>query len=229
MAELQGRGHRVRGFDRVPTPGVPEALVGDLTDAAAVQNAVAGAGTVIHLAAAPDDDDFFSQLLPNNIVGLYHVMEAARAAGVRRVVLPSSGQVNWWRNLQGPWPIHPDDPVTPRYWYAATKMFMEAIGRSYVEMHGLSVIVARLGWCPRTLAQVAEISASEWAQDIYLSPGDAGRFFASCVETADVRFAILYAASRALNTVRFDLGPTKRTLGWEPHESWPQGVEVVTK
>ena len=229
MAELQGRGHRVRGFDRVETPGVPESHVGDLTDAAAVQNAVAGAGTIIHLAAAPDDDDFFSQLLPNNIVGLYHVMEAARAAGVRRVVLPSSGQVNWWRNLQGPWPIHPDDPVTPRYWYAATKMFMEAIGRSYVEMHGLSVIVARLGWCPRTLAQVAEISASEWAQDIYLSPGDAGRFFASCVETADVRFAILYAASRALNTVRFDLGPTKRTLGWEPHESWPQGVEVVTK
>ena len=229
VAELQARGHSVRGFDRAPTPRLPDALVGDLTDAACVQEAVTGVGTVIHLAAAPDDDDFFTQLLPNNLTGLYHVMEAARAAGVRRVILPSSGQVNWWRNLQGPWPIHPDDPVTPRYWYAATKMFMEAIGRGYAEMHGMSVIVARLGWCPRTLAQVAEISASEWAQDVYLSPGDAGRFFADAVEAKDVRFAILYAASRAVNTVRFDLEPTRRALGWEPHESWPAGVDVVTK
>ena len=33
-------------------------IVGDLTDAAAVRRAVEGAGTVIHLAATPDDDDF---------------------------------------------------------------------------------------------------------------------------------------------------------------------------
>ena len=55
------------------------------------------AGTVIHLAATPDDDDFLTKLLPNNIVGVYHVLEAARLAGVRRLVLASSGQVVWWQ------------------------------------------------------------------------------------------------------------------------------------
>ncbi len=51
VAELQSRGRSVRGFDRVPTPGVADAIVGDLTDAAAVRRAVEGVGTVIHLAA----------------------------------------------------------------------------------------------------------------------------------------------------------------------------------
>ncbi len=35
----------------------------------------------------------------------------------------------------------------------------------------------RLGWCPRTPEQVEEIRMEEWAQEVYLSPGDAGRFF----------------------------------------------------
>ena len=31
VAELLTRGHRVRGFDRVPSPGLPDSAVGDLT------------------------------------------------------------------------------------------------------------------------------------------------------------------------------------------------------
>src|SRR2546423_13177387 len=82
VRELQSRGHTVRGFDRVPTPGLSDCIVGDLTDAAAVRRATAAAGTVIHLAATPDDADFLSELVPNNVVGVYHVFEAAREAGV---------------------------------------------------------------------------------------------------------------------------------------------------
>src|SRR5438445_7587019 len=83
VRELMARGHRVRGFDRLTTPGVAEAIVGDITDAAAVRRAVAGVQTLIHLAATPDDDDFLTQLAPNNIIGAYQNMEAARAARVR--------------------------------------------------------------------------------------------------------------------------------------------------
>ena len=36
------------------------------------------------LAATPDDADFLSELLPNNITGLFHTMEAARCAGVKK-------------------------------------------------------------------------------------------------------------------------------------------------
>lgn len=228
VKELVARGHHVSGFDRVVTPGLPESLAGNINDAAALPKAMAGIDTVIHLAATPDDDDFFAQLLPNNISGLYHVMESARASGVKRMVLASSGQVNWWQRERGPWPVKIEDQVSPRYWYAATKMFMEAIGRGYVEMHGMSVIVARLGWCPRTQEQVEEIAAAEWARNVYLSPGDAGRFFACTVAAPDdLSFAIVFANSKPPTFTYFDPEPARKLLGYEAGEVWPDGVEII--
>ncbi len=187
VAELQRRKLPVRGFDIVRTPGVDDCVVGDITKGEDLDRAATGVGTLIHLAATPDDDDFETKLLPNNIVGTYRVMEAARLGGVRRLVLASSGQVNWWQRVAGKLPVRVDDPPSPRYWYAATKMFLEAIGRGYAETHGISVIVVRLGWCPRTPEQVREIAASKDAQDVYLSPGDAGRFLAcaACLQQTD--------------------------------------------
>src|SRR5262249_48029622 len=71
VRELKARGRAVRGFDLVPTPGADDSVVGDLTDAAALRRAVEGTGALVHLAATPDDDDFLTKLLPNNIVGGY--------------------------------------------------------------------------------------------------------------------------------------------------------------
>jgi nucleoside-diphosphate-sugar epimerase len=228
VAELARRGHTVRGFDRVPMPALDDCIIGDLADRSAIERAMRGVECVVHLAATPDDADFLTELMPNNIAGLYHVLEAARDAGVRRLVLASSGQVNWWQQQTGPWPIGPNDSPSPRYWYAATKMFMEAIGRGFAETHGMSVIVGRLGWCPRTREQVAEIAASEWSQDVYFSPADTGRFFACAVEAPDtLRFAIVYAASRPIHKQRFDMTSAKELLGYEPLQQWPEGIEVV--
>ena len=224
VAELLRRGHRVRGFDLASSPGLHDCVLGDLSDRAALDRAMENVECVVHLAATPDDADFLASLLPNNITGLFHVMEAARCGGVRRMVLASSGQVNWWQQATGPFPIRPTDPPSPKAWYAATKMFMESAGRTYVEMHGMSVIIARLGWCPRSHEQVAEIAASELFRDVYLSPGDAGRFFACAVEAApEVRHAIVYATSRPPVLARFDLSTAEQMLGFVPQESWPQG------
>jgi nucleoside-diphosphate-sugar epimerase len=169
VAELNARGLRVRGFDRVRTPGLEDAIVGDITDGDAVARATAGVDTVIHLAATPDDvEDVVGQLFPANIVGVYHVMEAARHARVRRLILASSVQVSWWQGVSRRLPLRSDDPPSPRYWYAATKMFLESIGRGYAETHGIGVIVARLGWCPRTPEQVQDLadrlSAKAWSR-----------------------------------------------------------------
>jgi nucleoside-diphosphate-sugar epimerase len=225
VQELVARGSPVRGFDLVPTPGLEDFVVGDLADRDAVRRAMAGIGTLIHLAAVPDDDDFLTRLLPNNIVGVYHVLEAAREAGVRRMVLASSGQVVWWQRQRGPWPVRADDPPSPRYWYAACKMFLEGAGRGFAETHGISTIVVRLGWCPRTREHVEELIHTPWGPDVYLSPGDAGRFFACAVEApADLRFAVVYASSRPARSGQFDLGPAKDLLGFEPRDTWPEGL-----
>ena len=224
VTEFLRLGWGVRGFDRVATPPLPHSTVGSITSPELLIQAATGTGSIIHLAATPDDADFLAELLPNNITGLYHVMEAARLAGVRRLVLASSGQVNWFQRQRGPLPVQVSDMTTPRYWYAATKVFMEAIGQSYAEKHGISVIVARLGWCPRDRAQAEEIAATPWAQDVYLSPVDAGRFFAAAITAPlNVPFSIVYATSKPRHQNYYDLTPTQTLTGFSPAESWPTG------
>ncbi len=228
VVELVRRGHAVRGFDLVPTPGLADMAVGDLTDAAAVERAMRGVHSLIHLAATPDDDDFLARIVPNNIIGVHHVLEAAKEAGVKRMVLASSGQVVWHARLTGPWPLGVDVQPSPRYWYAAAKVFLEAAGRAFADAFGISVIAVRLGWCPRTKEQVEEIAASDWAQDVYLSPTDAGRFFACAVEApGPVGFAVVYATSKPVHIPRYDLETTRKLLGYQPQETWPQGTEIV--
>jgi len=219
-------GWLVRGFDRVPTPGATDFVVGDLTDFEALQKAARGVEALIHFGATPDDDDFMSRLVPNNFVGLHHTLEAARLAGVKRILLASTGQVNWWQQIEGPWPNRPSDPITPRHWYAITKVAAEAAGKVYARDCNMTVLALRLGWLPRTREQVAEIAATPRAHEIYLSPGDAGRFVIRALE-ADLPagFWTIFVASRPLRQTIFDLEPTKELLGWEPADQWPVGAE----
>ncbi|HMO64228.1 MAG TPA: NAD(P)-dependent oxidoreductase [Verrucomicrobiota bacterium] len=224
VAALAAAGLRVRGFDRVPMPGVPEAVVGDLRDAAAMRRACADAGTLIHLAATPDDAPFHEELLPNNVAGLHDVLEAAAAAGARRWILASTGQVNWWQIHRGPWPVRVGDPLSPKGWYAVTKVALEAAGAAYAERLGIPVIAVRLGWCPRR-GQVEEIAEREFGQDNYLSPRDAGEFFVRAVN-ADVPAGlhVVFATSRPARRERLDLEPARRLLGWTPRDTWPAGA-----
>jgi nucleoside-diphosphate-sugar epimerase len=228
VKELQARGLPVRGFDRVATPHLPDAVVGDLTDAAAVKRAMNGAGTLIHLAATPDDADFLTELAPNNLIGVYHVLEAAQKSGVERMILASSGQVVWHQRLRGPLPVGVDVQPSPRAWYAACKVFLEAAGRAFAEAYPMKVIAVRLGWCPRNRAHVEELESQEWGPDVYLSPGDAGRFFACAVEAKlEAPFAVVYATSKPRRRSYFDLDAARKLVGFEPHDTWPAGIDVI--
>jgi hypothetical protein len=148
---------------------------------------------------------------------------------VRRIVLASSAQLIWWRRITGPFPITETQPPAPKAWYAATKMFMESIGYSYSQMYGISVIVARIGWCPRP-GQEDEIHSIDWAQDIYLSPKDAGRFFASCICAPEhVRHLLVNVTSIPKNLERIDLTVAREVLGYRPQETYPTGMDSPTK
>ncbi|MFH1264830.1 MAG: NAD(P)-dependent oxidoreductase [Planctomycetota bacterium] len=225
---LLARGHRVRGFDLRRSPGVEDAVLGDVSDASQVSKAMAAVEVVVHLAATPDEDDFLGKLLPNNIIGLYNVLESARQAHVRRVILASTGQVVMGH--EGPWPITPEMPLSPRNWYGSAKVLAEVAGQVYAHVHGLSVIVARLGWCPRDKKHADKLSQDEFGKDVYFSPGDAGRFFACAVEApTSTKYCVVFATSKPLRKARYDVSGAQDLLGYEPQDTWPQGTEIVTE
>lgn len=238
VTELVARGHTVIGFDLRPTPGLPDSIVGSLQDAELLNRLAAGVDAIIHLAATPDDarfprgtapddgDNFLSDLMPNNIVGGYHVLEAARKNGVKRVILASTGQVVDGYLDAGRSPVQADWPTHPRYLYASTKVFLEALGSAYAHAHGMKVLAVRLGWCPRDAVQVAQIAASAEDQDVFLSPGDAGRFFAGAVEVDDLPpFAPVFVTSLPLGKHLYDPAPAKELVGFVPQDSWPTGAD----
>jgi nucleoside-diphosphate-sugar epimerase len=237
IAALLAAGHRVRGFDLVANPALPpeDQTLASVSDGAALQAALTGQDVLIHLAATPDDarfprgdppddgDNFLTELVPNNLVGTYHALEAARRCGTGRVILASSGQVVDMVQEHGPWPATAESPVTPRYWYACTKVFLEAAGQVYARVHGITIVVVRLGWCPRDADQAATLASCERGPDVYLSAGDAGRFFAAAVAAEEVpRFSIMYACSKSLRNNRFDLNPAWQILGFRPRDQWPE-------
>lgn len=156
--------HRLRGVDRVPTPGMPGALVASLTDLDAILPAFTGVDAVVHLAADPrhTPDIWWDTLIPDNVVATANVYEAARRAGARRVVFFSSMHVCGMYESDPPWsriatgdyagldpaavplvtaamPTRPDGP------YAVSKIFGEALGQYYAEAYGMEVVVVRLG------------------------------------------------------------------------------------
>jgi nucleoside-diphosphate-sugar epimerase len=238
VAELVARGHHVVGFDLVPTPGLPieQNFIAPLADADSLRLAARGVDAIVHLAATPDDaqyprgeapndgDNFLSDLVPGNIVGPYQVMETARVLKIPRVILASTGQVIDGHLRAGNMPVTPESPPRPRYLYACTKVFLEALGQVYAKEHGIAVLAVRLGWCPRP-GQDEEFRRTEIGPDVYLSPGDAGRLFAAAVEVGTLPpFAVVYATSRFVTKQAYDLRSTRELLKWEPRDQWPEGM-----
>ena len=222
--ELLSRGWHVRAFDRRPSP-VGEPIVAELTNQEMLCDVLRGAAAVVHLAATPDDDDFATRLVPDNLMGLHCVLEVARALETPRVVLASSGQVNFVQQQEGPWPIRVGDPISPRGWYAVTKVAMEAAGQIHARVTGGVVITVRLGWCPRDRAHAEELEGSFHGPHCYLSPHDAGTFFAAAVEQAVAPgHHLVLATSLPKEIAMVDLSVASALLGWVPRDRWPEGA-----
>lgn len=78
-----------------------------------------------------------------NITGLLNVLDAARAAGTRRVVFVSSGGVVYGEPETGPTPeTAPKQPVSP---YGVSKLAGECYLNCYREVHGLEHVALRYG------------------------------------------------------------------------------------
>lgn len=220
--ELIRRGHFVRSFDRGPSEQAQESVVADIADHQAVRDAAEGMDAIVHLAATPDDAPFLEKLLQPNVVGLFNVMDAARAGTAKRVVLASSMQVI--SGLRHEERVKTADDAAPTNHYALTKVWAEAMGEMYARCYGLGVISARIGWMTRNKRE-AERLEQRHAHDTYLSPRDAGRFFAAAVEADAHGFHILYAVSRPRDRAQVDLEGARRAIGYEPLDVFPEGLD----
>ncbi len=159
---LAAAGREVVSFDRLPQPAVAaqafaslpgrvEQVRGELRDRDALARAIAHrpCEAIIHTAAitsgpareATDPCPVFEV----NVLGTIGVLEAARDAGVRRVVITSSGAA-YGESLYRPGLMREDDtPVLPTTLYATSKYTAERAARRLAELWSLEVACARLG------------------------------------------------------------------------------------
>jgi NAD+ dependent glucose-6-phosphate dehydrogenase len=205
--------YNLRALDRQPVPGDPRAVTADLTDLPALKTAMTDIEVVVHLAATPNEQPFLDQLVPNNIVGVHNIFQAAVENGVRRVVFASTVQtVLGYKNQR----VEVTDPVRPSSIYGATKVFGEALGRFYHDQHNLEVLCARLG-AFQPYDNLPRIAQKEWFAQLWLSPRDAIQFFTRAIEAQNISFGVVFVTSKTASEF-FNLGAARDLLGYEPQD-----------
>lgn len=218
---LRAQGYALRTFGPHAAGVAGEAFVGRLEDLDALRRAAAGVDAIIHLAAHADEGDFVTELVPPNVIGLYHALEAARLEGVKRFVLASSCQAADLGDRGVPVGV---DARYPSGLYGLTKLWAEEMGRLYARLHGVCVLAARLGWVPRDRADLARLaSRAEWRL-LFLSHDDVRAFFLRTLAAPLPPFATVYAFSRQAGGEVFDMEPARRLLGYAPRDAFPDGL-----
>jgi UDP-glucose 4-epimerase len=115
---------------------------GSITDAAQLRDALAGAAGVFHLAALWLSECVHQprSAVDVNVVGTFNVIEAARNAGVRKVVYSSSASVYGDALVI---PMTEEHPFNNRTMYGATKIAGEQFFRATYEQHKLDYVGLR--------------------------------------------------------------------------------------
>lgn len=233
-----------------PVDGDPRYRQADITDFRAVAALMPGMQAVAHLAIASEReyrgaaatadglDPFAETMLQVNVQGTYHVFEAARRAGVRKIVYLSSMTAHLGNKHRE----HYDQntPVEPKNLYACTKLFGENLARVYARDHGISVICLRIGQ-PYPLGTEYDNFWREGKRQrsIYVTIEDIAQSILRALET-DVPFGVYHIVSASDNP-RVDLSHAReigyvprgyfsgRGLSFHEHGDYPdEPIEIVT-
>jgi UDP-glucose 4-epimerase len=161
VRRLVASGYRVRVLDNLSTgdaahlAGVDAELVkGDIRDAAALDDALGGMDAVIHLAAAGSVIGSVQDPGMNfevNVLGTFRVLDAARRAGVERMVQASTGGALIGDATPPVNEASLPKPISP---YGASKLAGEGYAHAFAKTYGLRTVAIRFGnvygpWCAR--------------------------------------------------------------------------------
>lgn len=151
VKQLLADGHQVTALDNLSSgyrsnlASLPDVhfIEGDIRDESAVAEAVNGAEVVFHLAASVGNKRSIDHPLLDadiNVMGTLKVLEAARKAGVRKIVASSSaGIFGELKTL----PIKEDHPVEPDTPYGSSKLCMEKECLAYAKLYDIEAVCLR--------------------------------------------------------------------------------------
>ena len=208
-AGLAGLYERVRLADVRPCsdlrPG-EEDIVTDVTDPEAVFTVASGMDCIVHLAGIPREGPWY-RILPFNVAGSYNVFDAARRAGVKRVVFASSNHVTGYYRVGRPVDEH--DPPRPDSRYGVSKVFGEAVGRLYADKHGLSVACLRIGSFRARPQNARELRT-------WISHRDTVQLVRRCIEAPAFHFIVVYGVSANTRNEWRDASAAR--IGYRPED-----------
>lgn len=206
-------GRALRLLD-VVTPASPragenvEVRTGSVTDAAVIRDACVDVSAVVHLGGVSVEGTWNS-ILGVNIDGTRTVLEAARLAGVPRVVLASSNHAVGFRTREEGDPLPADVPIRPDTYYGVSKAAMEALGSLYHDRFGMDVICLRIGTMDDRPNDARALAT-------WLSPDDGTRLVEACLSAPSPGFRIVWGVSR--NTRRWWSLAEGEELGYRPRD-----------
>lgn len=184
-----------------------ELMPAALEDAAAVHALLAGVDAVVHLGGVATEQPW-APILQANIIGVYHLYEAARRQGVKRIVFASSNHVTgFYRQdevIDGRAPVRPDGL------YGVSKAFGENLSRLYFDRYGIETVCVRIGSCfpePKDRRMLAT----------WLSGDDLERLVIACLSAPVAGHTVLYGMSD--NTGTWWDNRLAAHLGYRPQDS----------
>lgn len=184
-----------------------EVITASVTDLEAMTAACEGVDAVIHLGGLSLEGPW-PEILEINIHGTYVVLEAARRAGVGRVILASSNHTVGFARLDGT-PVPDYAFPRPDTYYGVSKVTMEALGSLYHDRYGLDVIAIRIGSC-------FERPRDERMLGMWLSPDDGARLLDAALSVPQPGFRIVWGVSA--NTRGVVSLTEAKAIGYEPRD-----------
>ena len=119
-----------------------EIVVCDLSDKSAVDALVAGCDAIVHLGGVSVERPF-EEVLEGNIRGVFHVYEAARRHGAKRIVFASSNHtIGFYKQDED---IDANVRKRPDGYYGLSKSFGEDMAQFYFDRYGIETVSIRIG------------------------------------------------------------------------------------
>ncbi|TWI52462.1 uronate dehydrogenase [Pseudomonas duriflava] len=191
-----------------PASGPQEEVVPcNLADKAAVIALAQGVDAIVHLGGVSVERPF-EEILEANIKGVFHIYEAARIHGIKRVVFASSNHViGFYKQSER---IDATAARRPDSYYGLSKSYGEDVASFYFDRYGIETVSIRIG------SSFPE-PQNRRMMSTWLSYRDLTNLVARSLFTPEVRHTIVYGVSNNRD-VWWD-NHLAAHLGWEPQDS----------